>query len=193
MSLHHTEFDTIIIGGGQAGPPLASALDGRGERVAVFQDGPFGGTCLNDGCRPSKALRAAAHAAHTARTASKHGVHVGEVTVNVAQAIDRKDALIDGWRDSNAKFFEGHESISYVTARARLTGKEGDLYRVEFRDNQADEPRTVTAPRIVLNPGARSTPPPIEGLSDIDYLDHHSILDLRELPQHLLVVGGSYI
>src|SRR5690554_182285 len=101
MSLHHTEFDTIVIGAGQAGPSLASKLDATGERVAIFQEGPFGGTCLNDGCRPSKALRASALAAHTARTGAKHGVHVGEVVVDVGQAVDRKDALIDGWRESS--------------------------------------------------------------------------------------------
>lgn len=193
MGLHHTEFDTIVIGGGQAGPALATKLDAAGERVAVFQDGPFGGTCLNDGCRPTKALRASALAAHTARTAAKHGVHVGEVVVDVGQAIDRKDALIDGWRDSSGGFFEDHDSISYVSARARLVGKDGNNYRVEFRNDSAAPPQVVSARRIVLNPGARSVPPPIEGLSDIDYLDHHSILDLRELPQHLLVIGGSYI
>ncbi len=193
MSLHHTEFDTIVIGGGQAGPPLAAKLDGRGERVAVFQEGPFGGTCLNDGCRPTKALRASALAAHTARTAAHHGVHVGEIVVNVEEAIDRKDALIDGWRESSGSYFEDHESISYVTTRARLAGNDGDRYRVEFGGEGGQELTVVTAERIVLNPGARSVPPPIDGLDDIDYLDHHAMLDLREAPKHLVVIGGSYI
>ncbi|MFW2512391.1 FAD-dependent oxidoreductase [Demequina sp. SO4-13] len=193
MTLHHTEFDTIVIGGGQAGPSLAAKLDGRGERVAVFQDGPFGGTCLNDGCRPTKALRASAHAAHVARTAAAHGVHVGEVTVDVSKAIARKDELIDGWRDSGGGYFEDHETISYVTARARIAGREGDLFRVEFGGDGAHELTVVTAPRIVLNPGARSVPPPIDGLDEVDFLDHHTILDLTDLPARLAVIGGSYI
>ncbi len=187
MALHHTEFDTIVIGGGQAGPSLAAKLDARGEKVAVFQEGPFGGTCLNDGCRPTKALRASAHAAHAARTAAPYGVHVEGVTVNVGEAIDRKDALIDGWREGATDYFEHHETLSYVTARARLDGKDGDNYVVRFGDT------TVTAPRIILNPGARSVPPPIEGLDKVDYLDHHTLLDLREAPGHLIVIGGSYI
>jgi pyruvate/2-oxoglutarate dehydrogenase complex dihydrolipoamide dehydrogenase (E3) component len=187
MALHHTHFDTIVIGGGQAGPSLASKLDSRGEKVAVFQEGPFGGTCLNDGCRPTKALRASAHVAHVARTAAPYGVHVEGVTVDVAEAIDRKDALIGAWRDGATDYYEAHETISYVTARARLDGKDGDNYRVTFGDT------TVTAPRIILNPGARSVPPPIVGLDEVDYLDHHTLLDLKEAPGHLIVVGGSYI
>jgi pyruvate/2-oxoglutarate dehydrogenase complex dihydrolipoamide dehydrogenase (E3) component len=187
MALHHTQFDTIVIGGGQAGPSLASKLDARGEKVAVFQEGPFGGTCLNDGCRPTKALRASAHAAHAARTASAYGVHVEGVTVNVAEAVERKDSLIGAWRDGATKYYENHETISYVTARARLTGKDGDNYLVTFGD------KTVSAPRIILNPGARSVPPPIEGLDTVDFLDHHTLLDLNEAPARLVVIGGSYI
>jgi pyruvate/2-oxoglutarate dehydrogenase complex dihydrolipoamide dehydrogenase (E3) component len=187
MALHHTQFDTIVIGGGQAGPSLASKLDARGEKVAVFQEGPFGGTCLNDGCRPTKALRASAHAAHAARTAAPYGVHVDGVTVSVAEAIERKDSIVGAWRDSATKYYENHETISYVTARARLTGKDGDNYLVTFGD------KTVSAPRIILNPGARSVPPPIEGLDAVDFLDHHTLLDLKEAPGRLVVIGGSYI
>ncbi len=187
MALHHTHFDTVVIGGGQAGPSLASKLDARGEKVALFQEGPFGGTCLNDGCRPTKARRASAHAAHAARTAAPYGIHVEGVTVNMAEVIDRKDALIGAWRDGGAEYYESHKTISYVTARARLTGKDGDNYMVTFGD------KTVTAARIILNPGARSVPPSIKGLDAVDYLDHHTLLDLKQAPARLVVIGGSYI
>lgn len=187
MSLHHTHFDTVVIGGGQAGPSLASKLDARGEKVAVFQEGPFGGTCLNDGCRPTKALRASAHAAHVTRTSAPLGVHVSGFSVDVREAIDRKDALIGHWRARSAAYYNDHPTISYVTARARLAGREGDAFTVRFGDN------TVTADRVVLNTGARSVPPTIPGLDSVEWLDHHSLLDLRELPTHLIVIGGSYI
>jgi pyruvate/2-oxoglutarate dehydrogenase complex dihydrolipoamide dehydrogenase (E3) component len=192
MALHHTEFDTIVIGGGQAGPSLASKLDARGEKVAVFQEGPFGGTCVNDGCLPTKALRASAHAAHAARMAAPYGVHVGAVTVDVGEAIDRKNAIIGASREGGANYYENHDTISYVTARARLAGKDGDHYRVTFTDASSSD-TTVTASRIILNPGARSVPPPITGLDTVDYLDHHTLLDLKEAPGHLIVIGGSYI
>ncbi|WP_062210139.1 mercuric reductase [Demequina oxidasica] len=187
MALHHQSFDTIIIGAGQAGPGLASALDGRGEKVALFEQRAFGGTCLNDGCRPTKAMRASARVAHLARTAAKHGVHTGDVTVDLAETVARKDELIDAWREGGSDYYENHETISYVVSTARLTGRDGDLFTVEH-DGGA-----VTAKRIIVNSGARSVPPPVPGLDGIDWLDHHRILELTETPDHLVVLGGSYI
>lgn len=188
MGLHSQDFDTVIVGGGQAGPGLASALDGRGERVALIQDGPFGGTCLNDGCRPTKAIRASAHAAHVARTAGRLGVHVEHVRVDLAAVVARKDALIGNWRDRSTDYYEHHRSISYMTGRGKLAGTEPDgRFRVDVAGT------VLTARRVILNTGARSVPPPISGLNDVAWLDHHSILDLTQLPDHLVVVGGSYI
>jgi pyruvate/2-oxoglutarate dehydrogenase complex dihydrolipoamide dehydrogenase (E3) component len=181
-------LDTIIIGAGQAGPGLASTLDGRGERVALVQEGPFGGTCLNDGCRPTKALRASARAAHVARTSVRLGVHVDDVRVDLAAAVARKDDLISGWRNSYTDHFTHHDTIAYLVGRARLVGTGPDgLHRVRVAD------RTIAAPRVVLNTGARSVPPSIAGLDGIDWYDHHRILDLTTVPDHLVVIGGSYI
>lgn len=187
MTLHHDHFDTIVIGGGQAGPNMAFILDGRGERVALLQEGPFGGTCINDGCRPTKALRASARAAHMARTSGPLGVHVDGVRVDVAEAVGRKDTLIGQWRDGQADFYLTSDSISAVQARGRLVGATDGEYRVEV------DGRVITAPRIIINTGARSVPPPIPGLDGVVWYDHHSILDLDEAPEHLVVVGGSYI
>jgi pyruvate/2-oxoglutarate dehydrogenase complex dihydrolipoamide dehydrogenase (E3) component len=191
MTLHHDSFDTIIIGAGQAGPGLASALDGRGEKVAMIEKRAFGGTCLNDGCRPTKALRASARVAHLARTGAQHGVHA-DVTVNLAEAVERKDGLIDAWRESGGGYYEDHETISYAIATATIAGKDGDLFTVELEGDDS-LPATVTAKRIILNTGARSVAPAVPGLDGIDYLTHHSILELKEVPDHLVVLGGSYI
>jgi len=207
MTLHHDSFDTIIIGAGQAGPGLASALDGRGEKVALFEQRAFGGTCLNDGCRPTKAMRASARVAHLARTAPKHGVHTGDVTVNLAETVARKDKLIDAWREGGSDYYSNHETISYVLSTARIVGRDGDLFQVELDgDFQSDgpdgggaaardgeTPKIVTAKRVIVNSGARSVPPPVPGLDGIAWLDHHRILELTEVPDHLVILGGSYI
>lgn len=193
MTLHHQNFDTVIIGAGQAGPGLASALDARGEKVALFEQRAFGGTCLNDGCRPTKALRASARIAHLARTAAKHGVHTGDVSVNLAEAVARKDKLIDDWREGGSEYYANHESISYVIATARIAGKEDDLFQIDLESDGDGLPQRVTAKRVILNPGARSVPPPVPGLDRIDYLTHHTILELTDVPDHLVVLGGSYI
>jgi pyruvate/2-oxoglutarate dehydrogenase complex dihydrolipoamide dehydrogenase (E3) component len=213
MTLHHDSFDTIIIGAGQAGPGLASALDGRGEKVALFEQRAFGGTCLNDGCRPTKAMRASARVAHLARTAPKHGVHTGDVTVNLAETVARKDKLIDAWREGGSEYYENHETISYVLTTARIVGRDGELFQVELDGGvqsggvqsggasgnsgvgiaESATPRVVTAKRVIVNSGARSVPPPVPGLDGIAWLDHHRILELTEVPDHLVILGGSYI
>lgn len=182
-------FDAIIIGAGQAGPSLAMALDGRGQRVALIEERRFGGTCLNDGCRPTKALRATARAAHVARTAHRLGVVVeGRVRVDLAAAVARKDRLIDGWRSGYEDHFRNHESIRYLEGRARIAGTGADgAHRVTVGD------RTLIAPRVVINVGARSVPPPIDGLDAVEWYDHHRLLELTVVPDHLVVVGGSYV
>lgn len=182
-----TSYDTIVIGAGQAGPGLAATLAGEGERVALVEGDRFGGTCLNSGCRPTKALRGTARAAHVARSSAGLGVHVDGVRVDLAEAIGRKDSLIDGWRSSSVDWVEGAEGIDYLHGRARLTGTSDGLHHVDV------DGRSLTARRVVLNTGARSVPPPIDGLDDVPWMDHHGILDVTELPPHLVVLGGSYI
>ncbi|QIK65021.1 mercuric reductase [Nocardioides sp. HDW12B] len=180
-------YDTIVIGAGQAGPGLAATLAGEGERVALVEQDRFGGTCLNSGCRPTKALRGTARAAHVARSSAGLGVHVDGVRVDLAEAIGRKDSLIDGWRASSVDWVEGAEGIDYLHGRARLVGTSDGSHHVDV------DGRSLTARRVVLNTGARSVPPPIDGLDDVPWMDHHGILDVTELPSHLVVLGGSYI
>ena len=181
-------FDTIVIGAGQAGPGLAATLATDGEQVALVEQDRFGGTCLNSGCRPTKALRGTARAAHVARSSAHLGVHVDGVRVDLGEAIGRKDSLIDGWRASSVDWVEGAEGITYLHGRARLVGTTSEgRHRVDV------DGRELTAGRVVVNTGARSVPPPIDGLDDVPWMDHHGILDVTELPAHLVVLGGSYI
>jgi pyruvate/2-oxoglutarate dehydrogenase complex dihydrolipoamide dehydrogenase (E3) component len=207
-------FDTIVIGGGQAGPGLATTLDERGERVALVNHGPIGGTCLNDGCRPTKAMRASARVAHLARRARRWGVETGEVTVDLAAVVARKDEMIGTWRDAAEESYTDDPSLTYLHGWARFAGSvtrgdrsdddgdqaghgagagagDGPLHVVDVTTD--DGVRRLAARRVILNTGARSVPPPIDGLDAIPWLDHHSILDLTELPSRLVVIGGSYI
>ena len=158
MSLHHTEFDTIVIGGGQAGPSLASKLDARGEKVAVFQEGPFGGTCLNDGCRPTKALRASAHAAHAARTGAPYGVHVEGVTVNVAEAVERKDAIIGALARRRDGLLREPRDHQLRHRAGSADGKDGDHYLVTFGDTTVTRASHHPQPRRALGPSAHRGP-----------------------------------
>lgn len=184
---HVTSYDTVVIGAGQAGPGLAGRLAAAGERVAVVEQDRFGGTCLNSGCRPTKALRGTARAAHVARSSAHLGVHVDGVRVDFSEAMGRKDRLIDGWRSGGVEWIEGAEGIDYLHGRARFTGTEDGVHRLDV------DGRAIAAPRVVLNTGARSVPPPVPGLDDVPWLDHHGILELETLPSHLVVLGGSYI
>jgi pyruvate/2-oxoglutarate dehydrogenase complex dihydrolipoamide dehydrogenase (E3) component len=181
------QFDTIVIGAGQAGPGLAYSLASRGERIALIERDQVGGTCLNSGCRPTKAIRASARAAHVARTSAALGVHVADVRVDLAEVVARKDALIDGWRDDNEASLERDPGIELIGGDARFDGTTADGHRV------AVVGRVVSARRVIVNTGARSVPPAIPGLDSVGWLDHHGILDLTEPPAHLVVIGGSYI
>ena len=180
-------FDAIVIGAGQAGPGIARYLVDDGERVAVVEQDKVGGTCLNRGCRPTKAMRASARVAHLARTASAYGVSTGTVEVDFAAVVERKDQLIDGWVESSTKSLEDTDDLSLIHGQARFTGSEGGEHHIIVGD------RRLAAPKVFLNVGTRATEPPIPGLGDVAWLDNDRILHLDSLPEHLVVVGGSYI
>jgi len=129
-------FDAIVVGAGQAGPGIATTLVDQGRRVALIEQDKVGGTCLNRGCRPTKALRASARIAHLARTAGQHGVCTGEVTVDFGAAMARKDALIDGWVDGYT------ESLGHTDGLALIHGQ-GRFFRIE-RSRPRDDGRRTT-------------------------------------------------
>jgi len=177
-------FDLIVIGSGQAGVPLATALSKRGKRVLVVERSAPGGTCVNYGCTPTKTMIASARAAHVARTAARLGVQTGEVRVDFAAVVARKDAMVRQWREGVAKRLNGAgPGLQFIAGHARFVGPR----EIEVAGERH------TAESVVINVGARPLVPPLPGLDQVAFLDSSSALDLRELPPRLIVLGGGYI
>jgi pyruvate/2-oxoglutarate dehydrogenase complex dihydrolipoamide dehydrogenase (E3) component len=179
-----SHFDAIVIGTGQSGPALAHRLAKEGRRVAIAERKRFGGTCVNNGCIPTKSLIASARAAHVARRAADFGVVIdGRVRVDMKAVKARKDAIV---RVSNEGVEEGlreAENITVFTDHARFVGAR----QVAMGD------AVLTADQIFLNVGARADIPPIPGLDQVPYLDNSSMMAVDFLPAHLVILGGSYI
>jgi pyruvate/2-oxoglutarate dehydrogenase complex dihydrolipoamide dehydrogenase (E3) component len=179
-----THFDAIVIGTGQSGPSLAHRLAKEGRRVAIAERKRFGGTCVNNGCIPTKSLIASARAAHVARRAADFGVVIdGRVRVDMKAVKARKDAIV---RVSNEGVEEGlreAENVTVFADHARFVGAR----QVAMGDD------VLTADQIFINVGARADIPPIPGLDQVPYLDNSSMMAVDFLPQHLVILGGSYI
>ena len=179
-----TAFDAIIIGAGQAGPPLARRLAAAGMSVAIIERGAFGGTCVNTGCIPTKTLIASAYAAHMARRAADFGVVVdGPVRVDMAQVKARKDAISGQSRIGVEQSLRTLEKCTVYQGHARFRGP-GE---VEVGET------VLTAERIFINVGARASVPKLPGLDQVAYLTNSSIMAVDFLPRHLVIVGGSYV
>ncbi|MDB5857013.1 MAG: pyridine nucleotide-disulfide oxidoreductase family protein [Ramlibacter sp.] len=179
--------DAAIVGAGQAGPFLAMALAARAEKVVLVEAQHLGGTCINSGCTPTKTLRKSARVAYIARRAADFGVHVGSVEVDFAAAMQRMQQRVDEARAGLEKWIAAEPNVTLLRAWGRFTGKGTDGFEL-----QAGE-RAVRAKRVFLNTGTRAFHPPIPGLADVTALDNVSLLQLRERPAHLVILGGSYI
>jgi pyruvate/2-oxoglutarate dehydrogenase complex dihydrolipoamide dehydrogenase (E3) component len=179
-----TGYDAIIIGAGQAGPSLARRMAAEGDRVAIIERHLFGGTCVNTGCTPTKAMVASAYAAHLARRAAEYGVTIGgTVSVDMKQVKARKDAIVRASRDGVEASLRNTNNVTVVQAHARF---------VSAREVAAGGD-TLRAPRIFINAGGRPAIPAIPGLDAVRYLTSSTILELDHVPQHLAVIGGSYV
>jgi pyruvate/2-oxoglutarate dehydrogenase complex dihydrolipoamide dehydrogenase (E3) component len=179
-----TKFDAIIIGSGQSGPSLADRLAQSGLKVAVIERKNFGGTCVNNGCVPTKTYVASAYVAHMARRAAEYGVDLGDnVKVDMKRVKARKDTIVAKSRDGVMKWMEGLEHGKVYRGHARFTGP-----RTISVNNE-----TLEAERIFINTGGRASVPAIQGLETVPYLTNSSLLGVDFLPEHLIVIGGSYI
>ena len=177
-------FDAIILGAGQAGPPLAGRLTQAGQRVAMVERKLFGGTCVNTGCIPTKTMVASAYAAHLARRSGDFGVQVpGPVTVDMKAVKARKDAVLGKSRTGVESWLRGMENCTVFHEQARF---------LSAHEVQVGE-ETLTAEKIFINVGGRALIPDMPGAKDVPFLTNSTLLDLDVLPEHLVIVGGSYI
>ena len=177
-------FDALVIGTGQAGPSLAARLSGAGMKVAVVEKDRFGGTCVNNGCTPTKAMVASAYAAHVARRAREYGVRVeGEPRVDMKRVRARKDEIVRNSSQGVEKWMEGLKDAKVYRGHARFVGS--NEVRVGSENLKAE--------KIFLNVGGRPLVPKMPGLDTVPYLTNVTMMDLDVIPEHLLVIGGSYV
>jgi pyruvate/2-oxoglutarate dehydrogenase complex dihydrolipoamide dehydrogenase (E3) component len=179
------EYDAIIIGGGQAGPSLAARFDGAGRSVAIIERHFFGGTCVNAGCTPTKALIASARIAYDARRARDYGIDLAtaEVAVDMRAVQARKQRIVAASRTGLENWLGGMKNCSIYKGAARF----------ESARSVSVDAEVLTSERIFINVGGRPRIPAFPGISNVAFLTSTSLLELEELPAHLLIIGGSYV
>lgn len=189
-SEQYEEFDTIIIGVGQAGKPLAIYLAEGGQKVAIIERNHLGGSCVNYGCTPTKMLLASAETAHEARRSEEYGIKTGEVIIDFAAVMKRKNDAILSSREGIKDRLNEVKNITLIRGEAAFTSaKELKITPTE----KGGKERQLSAKNIIIDTGARPRTPDIKGLDTVDWMDSTATLDLEELPEHLVIVGGGYI
>lgn len=182
------QYDAILIGAGQANSLLSTALAQAGWKVAPIEQKHVGGTCINEGCTPTKTMVASARVAHLARRAADYGVHTGPVTVDMEKVWQRKRDIVESFRTGSRRRVENTEGVDLLMGQARFTGPK----TVKVKLDQGDT-RHLTADKVFINVGQRPRKPDLPGLDEVPFLDSTSIMELGEVPEHLLVVGGGYV
>jgi pyruvate/2-oxoglutarate dehydrogenase complex dihydrolipoamide dehydrogenase (E3) component len=179
-----TTYDAIIIGTGQAGPSLAVRLAGAGMKVAIIERKRFGGTCVNNGCIPTKTLVANARTAHVARRAGHYGVMIdSSITVDIKKVKDRKDAVVRQSNEGLEKWLKSTENLTVYEGHARFEA----AHRVRVGNE------LLEAGKFFINVGGRASTPPLPGLDQVAYLNNSTMMEVDFLPEHLIVIGGSYV
>jgi pyruvate/2-oxoglutarate dehydrogenase complex dihydrolipoamide dehydrogenase (E3) component len=178
-----THYDDIIIGAGQSGGPLSSALARAGRRTALIESVHVGGTCINEGCTPTKTMVASARVAYLARRGADYGVTTGPISIDMVRVRKRKRDIVESFRSGSEKRIVSTPGLDLVRGEARFIGPR----TLQVGDDQ------LTADRIFVNVGARPSRPPLPGLDSVPSLDSTSIMELDSVPEHLLVLGGGYV
>jgi len=176
-------FDAIVVGAGQAGPALAARLDQQGWKAAIIERKWLGGTCVNNGCIPTKTLVASARAMHMARRGAEYGFAAGRVRTDMAAVKRRKDGVVQQSSDGLGKWIADMKNVELIRGHARFSGPR----TIDVAG------RSLSAERIFLNVGARASIPDLAGVHEVPFLTNTTMMDVDFVPRHLLIVGGSYI
>jgi len=187
-SSQSTHYDAIVIGSGQAGTPLSQALAAAGMRTALIEREHVGGTCINEGCTPTKTMVASGRVAYLARRAADYGIHTGPIKVDMLRVRKRKREIVELFRGGSQRRIERAANLDLIFSHAEFAGPSSLVVREAKR-----AARVLTADRFFINAGCRPAVPKMFGLKDVPFLNSTSIMELNGLPEHLLVLGGGYI
>lgn len=186
MAVKH--YDAIVIGSGQGGNPLVGALAAAGKKTALIERKHIGGTCINEGCTPTKTIVASARVAYLAGRAGEYGVEIAQPKIVMQTIRQRKRDIVEQFRSAGQKRIETTENLELIWGEASFV--DGKTIEVKLRDGGT---RTLSAEQVFINTGTRAAVPKIEGLEDIPFLDNVSIMEMDSVPPHLIIVGGGYI
>jgi len=181
-------YDAIVIGSGQGGTPLCRALADAGMRTALVEREHVGGTCINEGCTPTKTMIASGRVAYLTRRGADYGVHTGAISIDMEHVRQRKRDIVLSFRSGNEGRIEKTANLDLICGQASFTGPKS--LNVRLRDGGQ---RVLTADKFFINAGERPSVPPLDGLKDIPFLNSTSIMELARVPEHLLVLGGGYV
>lgn len=181
-------YDAIIIGTGQAGKPLAMSLADADWKVAIIEKDLVGGSCINVGCSPTKAMVSSARVAHLASRAADYGVNIGKINIDMKIVKAKKQKIVESFRGGNIKRLNGHKNIDLIMGEARFSGQ--NSIEIDLKDGGNLE---IISDKIFINAGCRPDVPSIPGINDLPFLNSSSVMELEEVPEHLLVLGGGYI
>jgi pyruvate/2-oxoglutarate dehydrogenase complex dihydrolipoamide dehydrogenase (E3) component len=181
-------YEAIVIGSGQGGTPLCMALAGAGMHTALIEKTHVGGTCINEGCTPTKTMVASGRVAYLSRRGTDYGVETGNIRMEMARVRQRKRDIVDSFRNGSQKRLENTANLDLIFGEASFTGSKSISVRVKDGSQ-----RNLAADKIFINAGCRPGLPSVEGLRDVPFLDSTSIMELDQVPQHLLVLGGGYV
>jgi len=182
------KYDAIIIGAGQAGVPLARSLAQAGWRTALVEGEHVGGTCYNEGCTPTKTMIASARVAYLGRRAGDYGVMMGPVSVDLAAVRQRKRDLVQSWRAGSENRLRATDNLDLLMAKASFAGP----HELEIHPNDGDI-HIIEAERVFINTGTRPSAPALPGLQQVPFFTSTTIMELDQVPEHLLILGGGYI